>query len=217
MRYIEGMSRIHQDYVKARFFPIAQGGLSKKYLFLTCYADYTAIEYLLGEGPTTLTLAYDRMGEVRSYELYRREHEAGRFGEEPLQAQGDYESSLLEIVAEAEEFLTDRIGGYEGVVFVAPMGAHNAIAIEAWQAVAQWDLQTDEDDVVHAVRYGTSEGDPEYTQTLANLKRRITTAAAGDEFADDRVGNASGLTQYYRDIGAYGDITPGDGVGRAER
>ena len=91
------------------------------------------------------------------------------------------------------------------------MGAHNAIAVEAWQAVEQWDLQTDDDDVVQAVRYGAPAGDPEHTQTLANLKTRITTAAASDDFADDRIANVSGLTQYYRDIGAYGDITPGDG------
>ena len=39
----------------------------------------------------------------------------------------------------------------------------------------------------------------------------MTTAAAGDEFADDRIANVSGLTQYYRTIGAYWDITPDDG------
>ena len=113
--------------------------------------------------------------------------------------------------AEAEESLIGRIGGYESVVFLAPMGAHNAIAIEAWQVVAQWDLQTDDEGTVNAVRYGTFEGDPEHTQTLANLKSRVTTAATSDSFANSRIGNVSGLTQYYRDIGAYGDITPDDG------
>ena len=72
---------------------------------------------------------------------------------------------LAGVRAEAEEYLIDQIGGYESVVFLAPMGAHGAIAIEAWQVVAQWDLQTDEDDVVHAVQYGVPEGDPEHTQT----------------------------------------------------
>ena len=43
------------------------------------------------------------------------------------------------------------IGGRESVAFLAPMGAHNAIAVEAWQVVAQWDLQTDDDDVVHEI------------------------------------------------------------------
>ena len=126
-------------------------------------------------------------------------------------SEGEYQAHLEDMVMEAESTLAEMIGGRESVVFLAPMGAHNAIAIEAWQAVAQWDLQTDDDDVVHAVRYGTPEEDPEYTQTLANLKSRITAAAAADDFADDRIANVSGLSQYYRDIGAYGDITPDDG------
>ena len=200
-----------QETVKSNFLAIAEGGLSEDYLFLTCYADYAASEYLLGAGPTSLILAYDRMGEAHSYDLYRREHDAGQFGEEPLASQGEYESWLLGIVAEAEQTLIGQIGGRESVVFLAPMGAHNAIAVEAWMAVDQWDLQTDDDDVVHAVRYGVPEGDPEHTLTLANLESRITTASTTDDFADDRIENASGLTQSYRDMGAYGDITPGDG------
>ena len=95
-------------------------------------------------------------------------------------------------------------------MFLAPMGAHNAIAIEAWQVVDQWDVQT-VDGTVNAVRYGTYPGDPEHTQTLANLKTRITTAAASDAFATSRIANVSGLEAYYRQIGAYGDITPDDG------
>ena len=77
--------------------------------------------------------------------------------------------------------------------------------------MAQWDLQTDDEGTVNAVRYGRFEGDPEHTQTLANLKSRVTTAAPSDSFANSRIGNVGGLTQYYRDIGAYGNITPDDG------
>ena len=199
------------ETIKSNFLAIAQGGLSEEYLFLTCFADFTASEYLLGAGPTTLTVAYDRRGEAQSYELYRREHFGGHLGDDPPQTQGEYESSLLETVAQAEKSLIDRIGGYEGVVFLAPMGAHNAIAVEVWQVVAQWDLQEDDQGVVHAVRYGVPEGDPEQTQTLVNLRTRITTGSTTDAFADDRIANVSGITQYYRDIGAYGDITPDDG------
>ena len=36
----------------------------------------------------------------------------------------------------AEKALSAEIGGREAVVFLAPMGAHNAIGFEAWQAVA---------------------------------------------------------------------------------
>ena len=202
------------ETAKSNFLSIARGGLSEEYLYLACHADFTVSEYILGAGPAspaTVTVAYDRMDEARAYELYRREHYAGQFGDEPLRSRGDYEDSLLEIVAAAEVSLAEQIGGRDSVVFLAPMGAHNAIAVEVWQAVAQWDIQTDDEGTVNAVRYGTPGSDPEYTQTLANLKTRITTAAASDSHASTRIANVSGLTQHYRDIGAYGDITPDDG------
>ena len=199
------------ETAKSNFLSIAKGGLTTEYLYLACYADYNASEYLLGAGPTTLTLAYDRMGEAHSYELYKIEHDAGSFGDDEVMSEGEYEAHLDEIVRDAEDTLEEMIGDRESVVMLAPMGAHNAIAVEAWQVVAQWDLQTDDEGVVQAVRYGAPENDPEYTQTLANLKTRITTAAVSDAFADDRLGNADELDDYYNDIGAYGDITPDDG------
>ena len=61
-----------------------------------------------------------------------------------------------------------------------------------------------------AVRNGTYPVDPEHTQNLENLKGRIAAGATSDSFAGKRIENISGLTQYYRDIGAYADITPGD-------
>ena len=56
----------YKETAKSNFLAIARGGLSTEYLFLTCYVDFTASEYLLGAGPTTITLAYDRMGEAHS-------------------------------------------------------------------------------------------------------------------------------------------------------
>ena len=203
-----------RETAKANFLAIAEGGLSEEYLFLACYADYVPSEYVLGAGPSspnTITLAYDRMEEAHSYALYRVEHDAGMFGDEALMSKGEYQGHLDGMVREAEAELRGIVGDRESVVMLAPMGAHNAIAVEAWQAVAQWDLQEDDQSVVHAVRYGVPSGDPEHTQTLTNLKSRITAAATTDAFADDRIANVSGLTQYYRDIGAYGDITPDDG------
>ena len=200
----------YRETVKSNFLAIARGGLSEEYLFLTCFADYTVSNYVLGAGPTTVTVAYDRRGEAASYELYRREHEAGTFGTNALQARGDYEASLQDIVVAAEEALAAEIGGQERIVFLAPMGAHHAIAFEAWQAVAHWDVVT-VDLTVNAVRVGAPAGDPEHTQTLANLTSRITTAAASDAHATTRIADVSGLQAHYRTMGAYGDITPGDG------
>ena len=202
---------------KSNFMAIVEGGLSEEYLFLTCHADYAVSEYLLGAGPISpneLSVAYDRMGEARSYELYREEHGNGSFGDEPLMKEGEYLATLDAIVADAELSLREIIGGRESVVFLAPMGAHNAIAVEVWQVVDQWDLQAAEDGTVNAVRYGALEGDPEQTQTLANLKSRVTTATMPSptpEAMPTRIPNADGLKQYYQDVGAYGDITPDDG------
>ena len=66
------------------------------------------------------------------------------------------------------------------------MGAHNAIGFEAWQAVAQWAVVTDDDGVVQAIRDDTPEGDTEHTQTLANLTSRTATAAGGDGIGSSR-------------------------------
>ena len=131
----------YKETAKSNFLAIARGGLSTEYLFLTCYVDFTASEYLLGAGPTTVTLAYDRMGEAHSYELYKREHAAGQFGSDALMSQIVYQAKLAQIVWDAEDELSGLMDGQDSVVFLAPMGAHNAIAIEAWQVVAQWDVE----------------------------------------------------------------------------
>ncbi len=219
-RFIAELDRINAVYpatLVSNFRAIARGGLSTDYVFLTCYADYTVREYLLGSGPTgttKLSVTYDRMGEARSYDLYRLAHEAGEFGSEALMTEAEYADWRSQVVFDVELALSIILEGRESVVFLAPMGAHNAIAIEAWQVVAQWDLQTDEDDTVNAVRFGAPQGDSEHTQTLANLKSRITTATTATSTSatmPTRITNASGLTQYYRDIGASGDITRDDG------
>ena len=180
-------------------------------MFLSCFVEYVVDEYLLGSGGTSLTIAYDSLAEGRSYDLYLLSHQSGELGTATLLNLREYHALQDETKIQVEGFLENLIGGHQSVVFLVPMGAYNAISVEAWQAVAQWDLQTDDDDTVHAVRYGAHESDPEYKQTLTNLKSRITTAAASDAYAGDRISNISGLTQYYRDIGAYGDITPDDG------
>ncbi len=204
----------YRETAQANFRAIARGGLSTEHLFLTCFADYAVSAFLLGTGttPTTVTVAYDRRDEARSYDLYVREHDTGTFGEAALQTPGAYAAGLQAQARAAEAALRDEIGGRDTVVFLAPLGAHHAIAYEAWQAVAQWAVVTDDGAVVQAVRDDTPVGDPEHTQTLANLTSRITAAAASDAPATTRVGTVGGLEGYYRTtLQAYGDITPGDG------
>ena len=214
MSHVNQMYPLLSDSMEANFKALARGGASTDWVFLTCFADFTVDEYPLG--PTiavteTLTVAYDRLGEARSFDLYRRSHENGRFGAGPMKTEGEYQETLAQKIRDVESRLNGIVESHESVVFLPPMAAHQTIATEAWQAVAQWDLQTAEDNPVSVVRFGSVEGDPEHTQTLTILQARIAAAAASDAFAEQRIANVSGLTQEYRNIGAYDDITPGDG------
>ena len=146
-----------------------------------------------------------------SYDLYARAYAAGQFINAPLRSLGEYQAYLYSQLQEMEDQLSNVIGGRESIVFLAPMGVYQPVTVQAWMAIAQWDVQL-VDGVVEAVRYGTREYDDEYSQTLDNLKSRITTAAATDQFAGKRIASTEGLEAYYREIGAYDDITPGDGV-----
>ena len=203
-RFMLELNRINAAFAEtaqAGFRALARGGLSTDQVFLTCYVDYTASEYLVGSGPSTLTVAYNGMGEARSYALYKRALEAGEFGDEELLSEDEYEAGLDIVVEAVEGYMRGALEGREGVVFLAPMGAHNAVAVEAWQAVAQWDVQrvTTSDGAgggasggvsgqvsgqadspvvttVNVVRYGAGAWDPEHTQTLSRLKERISTA-----------------------------------------
>ncbi len=197
--------------LQENFRSLARGGATTNYQFLTCYVDINATEYLLGAGPSTLTVAYDRMGEGYSYDLYQDAHTAGEFGTETLRTEQEHQAHMNQRISDTELLLGGLLEEDKSLFFLAPMGSHHAVAVEAWQVIAQWRLETDSDDTVHAIRFGSSPREAEYSQTLSNLRSRITTAATTDAFAGKRIANISGLNQYYRDIGAYGDITPGDG------
>ena len=215
---LDRMRAAYPDTVISNFRSIASGGLSTEYEFLTCYVDYTVSEYVLGSGTSKVTVAYDRMGESRSYELYAEGHAVGEFGDEELMSESEYSEWRAGLVADVELVLGAVLEGREGVVFLAPMGAHNAIAVEAWQAVAQWDVQrvtTSEPDdgtseetpsqserqtnsvpatTVNVVRYGASAGDAEHTQTLSGLRTRIRTAV-GSSSSSGGSGGVSGQVE----------------------
>ena len=113
----------YRETAKANFRSIARGGLSEDYRFLTCFADYAVTHYLLGAGPSSVTVAYDRMGEAAAYGLSVREHDAGTFGTAARQSRGAYEAGLQAQVVAAEQALSAEIGGREAVVFLAPTAA----------------------------------------------------------------------------------------------
>ena len=211
MAEIDRLNPVYPETVKANFRSLARGGLTEDYAYLVCYADYTIDEYILGAGPTTITVAYDRLDEVRNYELYQTAQAAGELGGESLRTPASYQQYRNEVAASTEALMGIVLEDIESVLFLAPMGAHNTIAIEAWQVVSQWQVTRDDSGNVLAFRFGASEDDPEYSQDLATLQSVVTTNAASDSHAGQRIANTSGLNQYYRDMGAYDDITPDDG------
>ena len=212
---------VYPETLASNMRSLAYGGLTDEYLFLTCFVDFTVQEHLLGNpiSANTITLAYDRVGEERSYELYEKAHDAGELGDSNRMSRGEYLDYLVELKQHWELLLNATLYGQTNVVFLAPMGAHNAIASEAWQAVGQWSLEEEEEandqgetvTTTYATRYGAQQYDPEYRQLLSNLESRVTAAAATDAHAGSRIADVSGLEAYYRQIGAYGDITPDDG------
>ena len=205
------------------FFDIMiSGDESTDQLDLGCYATVAVDEYILGSGPTTLEVAYFTAVRLYSYDLYRRSHESGMYGapqETLLMSPGEYGEYLESVVTGWEENMTAMLGGRETVLLLTTFTGLPGVAVEAWQAVEQWDLQSSETTndqgetvtQVTAVRYGVPTDHEEHSQPLAELKQQITTAAAGDAFAGNRIASATGIMEHYRQLGAYGDITPNDG------
>lgn len=220
-------SRVKQANKEAsllRFSELVRGGLSTIHVVLACYAEYAVSDYELGSGslsPAKLTVVYDRLyNALSSYDEFKRLHTLGYYGTASLLNESAYEARANRLIEEAEKVIREAVEGRQSVVFLVPMGAHGSISVEAWQAVAQWDVVTAEDGTVNAVRYGAPPSDPEHTQTLAELKRRITAAttpsssgasSTGDATptpAPTRIPSVDGLTDYYKSIGAYDFIGP---------
>ena len=199
--HVDRMGPGIREAMRATFIALARGGQTNEYFNLYCYVDYAVSEYLLGTGPAEVTLAYDTTEKAYSYDLYQRAHESGAFEFEPLMSREEHqESSIDQPIKDAERELSSAVSGRGSVVFLVPVGVHNNIAVEAWQIIALWDLQENDDGVLQAVRYNLRRDHPEAAQTLANLTSRITTAVAGDDLAGS-----------YRTMGAYSDIRPADG------
>ena len=209
--YVGRMGTQYQDALRRNLYHLARGGVLDDVRVLACFVDFLADDYLLGSGGKKVTVGYENLVKSRSYEAYQMAHAAGRYGNDPLLDKNAHVAQDQKILTDVESNLGKNIEGRQSVVFLTPMAAHHNITIEAWQVVAQWDLQTT-NGTVNAVRYGASPVEPEHSQTLANLKSRIDKAAKSDAFAGKRIANTSGLNKYYRDIGAYADITPNDGM-----
>ena len=162
-------------------------------LRIHCSADYRVHEYVLGDGPSVVTVVYYPALLYKSYSMYQqmqrfhRELGGAAYGEEYTEA--EYRAELDRVAQEAVSLLTPLFGNRETVLFLTPLAGaqlNRSIAVEGWSALPAYDLQMAEDGTVNAVAYGVPDGHPEQKLTLANLKSRVTTAAASDAAAGER-------------------------------
>ena len=143
-------------------------------LIIYCFADVRVNAYLLGSGPSTLTVIVDsslyqsffsngdddedyglEQLESRRHAYERALAEGGRFGfDYPLQGHLPPDGSVGPLRLEflrGEPVATGPpggIGGREVVLFIRPL---SDLSVEAWQVSWTWDVERREDDTVVAI------------------------------------------------------------------
>lgn len=208
---LEGIPERNRPHLMAPLENVVKGGLSESNRTMNCYADIEVHEYLLGDGPELVTVAYRTFAPAHSWDFYDNVIQGGK-SEEFRLTQDKYEDLIQERLQTFQNSMADTIGGREVVVFLSPLSDWQNVAVEGWQVVAQWDLQmsAEYDSQVVAARYSTREEDPEYRRPLDTLRELIAEAAAISTV--DRMDDIRDLNAHYRAIGAYEDLTPGDGI-----
>ena len=173
---------------------------------VNCYADVRVSAYVLGSGPSTLTVLVN-------------------FGAYWFEAEKEYIEGLrahLErtLIEGGERSQDGGIEGREMMLFVGPSVDASA---EAWQVFNTWDVQLREDDTVVAVHPHRDfwRSDDSYQSYLPRLEMEVpaftqAVAAANQERIAEYGGrtgagegfpmlvtDANRLTQFFTDIGAY--------------
>ena len=190
-------------------------------LSFRCYADVHANAYIVGDGPSTVTVqvGWDIYGDgsyESSTDIERRRH-----GYEQLLIGGrfDYEHYY----ETGNERLTGGIVGRDVVLLIGPT---DDLSAEAWLVMATWDVQRQEDDTVVAVHpdrelwrrlrpdnYPTHRAAlemelPAFTQAVTTANQARVAANGGRTGATANlpmlVTNVDQLRQFMTAVGAYG-------------
>ena len=174
---------------------------------VNCYADVRVSAYVLGSGPSTLTVLVN-FG-YYGFEAWKRSTSKG--------LRAHLERTLIE---GGERSQDGGIEGREMMLFVGPSVDASA---EAWQVFNTWDVQLREDDTVVAVHPHRDfwRSDDSYQSYLPRLEMEVpaftqAVAAANQERIAEYGGrtgagegfpmlvtDANRLTQFFTDIGAY--------------
>ena len=182
---------------------------------IKCYIDVRANSYILGSGPTTLTLL------LFAYIYWHDQYSP--YLEEGQTAQDLVEENRQQIEADIEAAFPGR----EHMIFLGPPPD---LSSEAWRLLGYWDVQRQEDGTVLAVHpyrdlwqsrrpddYATYRsqlemGLPAFTQAVTTAHQARVTEYDGrigeDEDLPDLVTNANDLRDYYVEVGAYDEGEP---------
>ncbi len=187
-----------------------------RYAFtFNCYVDVRVGAYILGTGPSTLTVQ-------RFFESYW----PGWFARSAAE-QGKTEQEVIEdLRRRLEAYYAGAIVGREEVLFLGPA---DSISAEFWEVFQVWDVQRREDDTVIAVHpdrdlwrilrpndYQTHISKlemelPALTQAVTAAHQARVTEYGGRIGADANLPmlltDANQLRQYYIDVGAYDPST----------
>ena len=112
-QHLEESNVVYPTTLVSNVKSLAYGGLTREYLYLTCFADFTIQEHLLGTatGASNITVAYDRMMEERSYPLYQRAYDTGELGDSIRMSEAEYQDYLLEMQQLWESYLSIILEG----------------------------------------------------------------------------------------------------------
>ena len=186
-------------------------------LFINCYVDVRVSAYILGDGPSLLT--------VQRFFYAYWDGELAFYAEEQGQTEQEYLEDLRQLL-ETDDYL-GGIVGREAMLFLGPAAS---ISTEVWQVFRIWDVQRREDGTVIAVhpdrglwaRFRPNEYQTHRSKLAMELPaftRAVTTAhqarvteyegrIGAAESLPDLVNNANELRDYYTDVGAYATGVP---------
>ena len=207
--FLPGTVRCVDQGVRFRPPPYSDVG-ELPYRDINCYADVRVNAYVLGSGPSTLTL-------LVHYDYFWFDEEKRNAKER----RDNIERALLE--SGVDSFIKVPEGGIEGREMMLFIGPSVDSSAEAWQVFSNWDVQRLEDDTVIAVHphrddwlwYDNGyQPDlsllemelPAFTEAVTSANQERIAEYGGHTTADEGypmlVTDANRLGQFFRDIGA---------------
>lgn len=181
-------------------------------LSFKCYVDVQVGDYVIGNGPSVLTVE-------RFFYTYW-DGELAFYAEEQDQTEQEYIEDFRQLL-ESDEYLGGIVGKEEFLL----IGPAANVSTEVWQAMMTWDVQRREDGTVIAVHperdLWRSARPDDYQTHLSTLEmplpaftQAVTTAhharvaeyggrIGEDEDLPNLVINVNDLRDYYIDVGAY--------------